>query len=227
VPAVAARAVEEGAQRLRRPGLDLRAQVRALLRRIGRLGDVASEQLPAHGIPQRAVQDEVEVAHRPDGQTALAVDAAVGQQVQVEVVEHHRVELLQRHGAEPWDDVQPDVAGVAGVRAGSHGHRDRREPSLLEVLADGQPCGRDVRAPVHRVQHRPHSRCRLSPRGEPALRALAPATGARVELAVVVLPAAATPADSALHRQCSAAAAMSVTVRSVPPGNLMAGSRWR
>lgn len=82
------------------------------------------------------MQHGVDVAHRPDGEAAFTGRAAVAQQRGVELVEHHRVERLELHRAEPRNDVQPHDPRVARVGAGADGRLDRRQPPMHEVVAE-------------------------------------------------------------------------------------------
>ncbi len=100
---------EESAELARRPGLHLGS--RRGPRRIGRIGGVANDRLPADRIAKRPVHDCGDVANRSGRQRTVRVVAR--EQRRVEVVEVKRLHLLKGQRADAaTGDVQPNVTSV-------------------------------------------------------------------------------------------------------------------
>ena len=87
------------------------------------------------------------VPHRPRLETTFAVGTPDLEKVGVEAIQLHPTETLQGEVAEPWHDVQPDVASVRFVGTRADPRLDRREP-LLEAGAERLGGGLDVFAPA-------------------------------------------------------------------------------
>jgi hypothetical protein len=80
VLAVAFDVGEEGAELPRRPDLELS---RLRLRRVSGVGHVAHDVAPAHRVPERPVDQDMDIPDRLGGQAARPVPAAGGQQLSI------------------------------------------------------------------------------------------------------------------------------------------------
>ncbi len=67
------------------------------------------------------MKNSVDVVDAADRERPWAIDSALAEQRAVELVQHHGVERLELHGAEPRNDVQPHDPRVARVGAGADG----------------------------------------------------------------------------------------------------------
>ena len=112
--------VEEAAQLVAGPHAD-RPAAAADRGRIGGVGHIADDGALAGRVGQRALQGGVDVANRLGRQAAPAADAlAVGEELDVQLVEVLGLEPLQRDGPNIGDDVQADVALIGVGRRRLH-----------------------------------------------------------------------------------------------------------
>ena len=104
---------------------------------------VPAQATPGDCLPQSPPEDGVDVAHAPRGETARpAIAPTVLEQIGIEAVEHAGVEANKREVADPWHDVEPEVAVVRRPRRGLDRHTNGRQPVLDEELRQGVLGGR-------------------------------------------------------------------------------------
>ena len=141
--------VEEAAQLVARPHAD-RSAAAADRGRIGGVGHVADDGALAGRVGHRALQGGVDVAHRLGRQAAsAAVALALGEELDVQLVEVLGLEPLKRDGPDVGVDVQPDVALIRVGGRGLHPGPLRRQPPMQQVVGNGDLVGRPVVAVVH------------------------------------------------------------------------------
>ena len=85
----------------------------------------------------------------PQQAASVAVALAVGEELDVQLVEILGLEPLQRDGPDVGVDVQPDVALIRVGGRGLHPGPLRRQPPMQQVIADGDLVGCPVVAVVH------------------------------------------------------------------------------
>lgn len=113
------------------------------LRRIRGVGGIAHQAVPANGVAQRPVRDDVDVHHRSRGQPGVL--GGTREQECVVRVQRPAVEALERGGSDGAPgQMQADVAAVAVERRRSQGALHRGEPVIDQEVPEGLPAGWDV-----------------------------------------------------------------------------------
>lgn len=99
------------------------------LRRIGTIGGIARDQLPAHRVAKRPMQHDVNPSHRGGGEGTAVLTTAL-EQTRVQLVEHRTVDPVEALLADVGADVVANVGFIAVEGGGSDRGLDGWEPPI-------------------------------------------------------------------------------------------------
>ena len=193
------------AQIVSRPGEQGRAVAFRGLRRIRGVGGIAHEAVPANGVPQCPVRDDVDVNHRSRGQPGVL--GGTREQECVVRVERPAVEALEQGASDGAPgQMQAHVPAVAVERCRSQGALHRGQPVIDQEVPEGLTAGWDVGLGGEISKDLGQGGLGLPARSEATASGLVPLVGAGLggvdderPTAVGLLPDAAPPA-LACHR---------------------------
>ena len=130
------RSTEERAQLVLGPRPRFALLQRPLLWGASDEGDIAADEPAAHGVGERAADDQMDLVHGLRGQRSLTARA---EQPVIERFDLRVAQPTQPDPAERRDDVMVDVAFVAAMGARRQSQLLRRQPLARQVGTEGQP----------------------------------------------------------------------------------------